>query len=227
MNNTLHCCLAWLLFFCILPAIVMFFVPLRIYKSLVVLYARLFRRDLRGLLTGYDSIFAIDHFYTKPYAGNGTVILLDGNVTLESIKVCFRNNILSVRDKNGRFQFNKLFQVPKQFLGYFFWVAVPEKLDLDRYIRRVHTFSSGNHEQELHGIMGEMMTSPFPGALWEILVLEKYNKTQTVVVFRLHHVLGDGYTFNHLIDRLIGKESEYIVRKNSRSWMDKVSKLAL
>ena len=223
MSYILRNVIGWIFFISLLPLLILIFLPLRIYKTLVTIYARIWRKDLNGLLTGYDSIFAIDQFYTRPFAGNGTVLIIDGNINVQDLRNRFVSNILSVRDdETGELQFSKLLQVPVQYLGYYFWTNI-NGIDINQHIRTVHTFKSQNHENELHTVLGEMMTSPFPGALWELQVLEKYNRNQTVVVFRLHHVLGDGYTFNHLVDRLIGKHSEYFVKKNTRTFKEKVS----
>jgi len=222
MNPLLHNVLSWFLFIILLPLISGIFLPLKIYKTIVILCSRIWRKELTGILTSYDSIFAIDKFHTKPYAGNGTVLILDGHVRIDTIRDCFIENILRVRKSNGDLQFGKMFQVPVNFGGYFFWSNL-ESIDVAEQIRVHHSFVSDDHEAELHAVLGKMMTQPFPGALWEVLSFEKYNGNQTVIVFRLHHVLGDGYTFNHLVDRLIGKKSEYLVREQKRSWMNTVS----
>lgn len=221
MSRIVHNVLSWLLFAVLMPLITIIFLPLKLFKTCVMWYAGIFRPDLTGILSSYDSIFAIDQFETKPYAGNGTVIILDGHIGIDTIRHAFMQNILSVRKVSGELQFGKLFQVPVNFCGYYFWSNLIS-VDLEKHISIHHTFCTDDHEAELQTVLGELMTRPFPGALWEVLSLEKYNRNQSVIVFRLHHVLGDGYTFNHLVDRLIGKKSEYIVREYQRSWMDMV-----
>jgi hypothetical protein len=63
---------------------------------------------------------------------------------------------------------------------------------------------------------------------WEILLIHLKNyeddpSPKTVIVFKLDHGLGDGYTFVHMVEKLTGIKSPYLVKDKHFSFHDKVS----
>ena len=215
--------LGWLFLFATLPLVFVVFFPLRVWKWLVTLAARVFRKDLKALLTAYDSIFAIDNFYGRSYAANVTYFLVDGHIDIETIRRGFAKNVLSKETVDGEKLYDRLFQRPVSFGGYFFWQDVD--LDLNKQIRLGHQFRSMDHQTELHTVLADLMTSPLPGALWEILLYKGFQHDKSVVVFRIHHVLGDGYSFNHLVDEMIQETSKYMVKEKPKPFEEKVMML--
>ncbi|CAG7835229.1 unnamed protein product [Allacma fusca] len=200
----------WILFLATIPFGFLVFFPLRLWKWAVILTARYFRPDLKALLTAYDSIFAIDKFFQKPYAANVTFFIVEGHISLDKIKSGFARNVLNKETEDGEKLYDRLYQVPVSYGGYYFWQEVP--VDIDKQIRCTHEFKTNDHQNELNQILGDLMTSPLPGALWEILLYTGYQSDKSVVVFRIHHTLGDGYSFNHLVDEMIEQSSKYMVK---------------
>jgi hypothetical protein len=87
-------------------------------------------------------------------------------------------------------------------------------------------------ERELEELVGRFKDTNDYGEKpnWEILLIHVQQQSnredtldKTVMVFKLDHGLGDGYTHCHLIERLTGIKSPYLVKEKHWSFLEKVS----
>jgi len=167
-------------------------------------------------LTPHDSIFAVDKCYagedaTKnaSFASNVTMIFVDGDVDLEELRSRFQ----TLAQEHLRLR-----SVLEKRLGGFYFRS--GTMDIASHVRKVRDFDIGqedkSHERELEEYIGALMTRVFPKdrPLWEVEVFGRFKNHQSVVVIRIHHTVCDGYSFNNIVDTLIGETSTYRV-KNS------------
>jgi len=199
--------LSWLVYLLVLPIEILVFSTLLLYKCFLMIYIKIYSSHYQFIepLSSYDKIFAIDDFYVKPLAANATIIVLDKPIDLGELKARFVSHVLP--------KFNKLDKIPAPLGGHYFWKRVP--LDLNLQIRQVSLPTSDvNNNLPVNGqfqsYMNELSSAPFPvhgGPLWEAILVNR-----NILVLRMHHVLGDGYTFNHWVDALLGVTSPYMVK---------------
>jgi hypothetical protein len=86
-------------------------------------------------------------------------------------------------------------------------------------------------EKELEELVGRFVDANDYGEKpnWEILLIHVHQNSneetfcKTVMVFKLDHGLGDGYTHSHLIERLTGIKSPYLVKEKHWSFLERVS----
>jgi hypothetical protein len=205
-----------LLFLTLLPLVVCIFVPLFLMNRVLVLLLN----KVFGLikLTPHDSIFAVDKCYhdndsktSSSFASNVTMLFVSDDVKLPELTSKFSEILRKTAT------FSRLRMKLVRVFGYYFFKEV-ESVELPFHIRKVKDFdlssSPEDHERELEEYVGKMMVRPFPNGkpLWEVEVFGKYKGNQSAVVIRIHHSICDGYSFNHLIDNLIGEQSQYRVR---------------
>jgi hypothetical protein len=86
-------------------------------------------------------------------------------------------------------------------------------------------------EKELEELIGKFVDTNDYGEKpnWEILLIHVQERSKkegfckTVMIFKLDHGLGDGYTFAHLVERLTGINSPYVVKEKHWSFLERVS----
>ncbi|CAG7732328.1 unnamed protein product [Allacma fusca] len=172
------------------PGLFLSLVPLIFWKFLVTLVCNLVSGgECREPLSFFDTVFAVDNFYTRPHASTLKCFILDGHLSLSDIRELFCNKILYKRISHGseakdRWQFQRLHQVPRRFGWFYFWTEVPVNVDL--------------HVKE--AILTDDMNKNGCGQ-------------KSVVILRVHHVIADGYSLNSIVDEMISKESRYLVKE--------------
>ena len=78
-------------------------------------------------------------------------------------------------------------------------------------------------EEDLKRVTGGLISRPFPEGRspWEILLIPKYRagdnesgKEQTVIVFRIHHAMADGYSILKMLLKLFNVEGSKVPKPN-------------
>ena len=236
------CLVGWIIALPAIPfcAFGLFF--LYTYRQSVVWAAQTWRKDLLEILKFHDMVFALDKFYVRPYGSNAKMFILEGKVTLEEIKRMFVERVLnkqitvvdSCEQKVKRLKFQRLQQIPCRFGMFYFWKNVVN-LNVDLHFRELGNLGGSGKEPcvtrfSVCEYLSELMTKPYPAgsALWEVVLVSNFEeKDKSAVILRLHHILADGYTFNNIVDEMIGQQSLYTVRaEQDLTRMEKVSAYA-
>ena len=138
--------------------------------------------------------------------------MLDAPVTLGQVRSTFHDRILCCANKNGQLVYPELKQRKETYLNYSFWKE-DENFDLNNHVR-TYDYHGGElwlpekfvTETNLERVTGGLLAQPWKKGQspWELLVIHSYGErgNGTVLLFRLHHSMGDGFSISKLLQRL-------------------------
>lgn len=222
-------CLIWLilLVFLTIPLLL-----LKVWKSLVVLSARVLRPSLRPF-EARDTMTIETTIYTKPLINIGFILKVQGKICGEEFRLHFYNTLLEPLDPRTGERVNKnLLRFYKRFWGYAFKQGIKLRdLDLDDMIYE----SSLRKGEKFSDFVKRFFYSPYEEGkpLWSVALLHSVDPSElnesfdgTTLLFRLHHSLGDGYSLMYLFEQLAGVTSRKKLTPifRERVW-DKVRRL--
>ncbi|CAG7730607.1 unnamed protein product [Allacma fusca] len=185
-----------------------------VYKLIVVGLAKMLRPDLSSPVPGPSNILSQDYGMSKSSKFNIlTMLVLDGDITISQVRTAFQTRVLNKRMGNGEREYPELCQYWTNYLGYFFW-KTEKNFSLQSHVRMYDYRNPQSlervNEKELKGLIADVLSQPWKDGCspWEILMLPNYfdsviDRPQTVLMFRIHHGMGDGQsimrlTFNDL-----------------------------
>ena len=205
------------------------------YRLLVWLLAKVLRPDLDTMVTGAGNVFFTLGTPERPAANLCVLVVIDGAMDLEHASNLFQTRILDYKEK-GVFMYNKLKQSVSFFMGYPF-LRTDENFDLKNHIRAYDYTEGGlgfpdpTHvtQQELEERLPGLIVLPWKRSQsnWECLLINNYSKSEkdpekrTVVVFRMDHAIGDGYSLHKLLCRLLQLQEPASKFKSSSNGQDK------
>lgn len=112
------------------------------------------------------------------------------NVGFDAVKRHWRERVIDESRAGERFERFRLRVVAEG--GRRYWEPDPE-FRLERHIVRASCGNLGS-ESELQEFLGRAVTEPLPSdrPLWQVQVVERFSDDFSVVLFRVHHCMGDG-----------------------------------
>ena len=210
-----------LLFICVV-------VPSLILRTVVKILARVFRPDLVEIMAGIGTLIAPESIYTRPKLTIQHYMVLDGNITVDAFRLLFQQRILNHCDKSGNLEYARLRQTWTEYLGFIFW-KWDKNFSLIHHIR-VYDYKEPHlalpelcTEEDLKRVTGDLISKPFVEGTspWEMLLVPKYResgndrgKDQTVLIFRIHHTMADGYSILEIILKLFNSEDSKVLKAN-------------
>ena len=217
---------------CLIPLPVLFItVPLAfIHRKLVQLLAALFRpHDLCRIFTGKGAFFALENVYTRPKLTILLHFIFDGPVPIDKLRRKFQLKLVDEIDDQGNLTYPQLRQTWTQFLGFLFWkwdanFSVDNHVHLYDHTEAKLALSSPCTEDDLKKVTGELLAKPFVKGIspWEAVVIPNYvaknnsdGREQTVIVFRIHHAMADGFSILKMTFKLFDLEKKARVPKVS------------
>ncbi|CAG7659391.1 unnamed protein product, partial [Allacma fusca] len=156
---------------------------------------------------------------------------VDGEVTVERVQELFQENVMTKRSDNGEMVYKRLQHFWTSFLGYKFWEHDKNFL-VSNHIRLYDdkdnlTIKDPCTRTDLEGMLEKLVQRPWREnqSLWEILIINNFvpenpsSKLQTIVILRMDHVLGDGYSILGFLKLLLnGTCSVPQIGQNKRSF---------
>ncbi|OXA52009.1 hypothetical protein Fcan01_13876 [Folsomia candida] len=178
--------------------IILFTIPLcilAISKVVVILLAKLVRKDLSSVTTG-DAAFTIGCSWEKSKLSLGLLCHVQGHLKLEQVQDRFSSSLLAPKVGNCP-KYEKLFSCLVTFCGYVFSKTLPpEAVDLNKliYERKLHPGES--LEQVVDDWMEKRYGELMPA--WEVMVIPmsrsnnnndevKDGIEETIIAFKMHH----------------------------------------
>ncbi|ODM92630.1 hypothetical protein Ocin01_14053, partial [Orchesella cincta] len=172
---------------------------LYIYRGVVRFLGK--RSGLVDQLTPYDCIFAVDSYYTPP-------LRLEPDDPRAPIQDGRSHDPSSVQDPYPRQP--KFFETALHPTGYWFWKRI--QVDLSASVSVFHDSELNHNEADLDECLRKIVEMRYHNELFNLCLLNF--GTKTYLVFRIHHTVCDGYSFNKLIDVFVGLQSKYLVKCN-------------
>lgn len=195
----------WALTLILLPFVIALLSLLFVYRTVIRQIARA-HGNLVDPLTPYDCIFAVDSYTTRPYASNLTVLELGSRLDLNTLRSLFKTRILDNPT------FSKLYCAPVEYLGYWFWKKLDNIPDVNTCVNVYYDseLEQSGKEKNVDECLREIVEMPYDNQLFNVFLMHFGNKS--CIVFRIHHTVCDGYSFNKLIDTFVGLQSKYLVK---------------
>ena len=134
-----------------------------------------------------------------------SVMTFRKRLDLERVRRTLRDQFLAF----GRFK-----QRPVEEAGLHYWEADP-KFDLERHLHRVALPGAGG-KRELQELVSDLASTPLdPGhPMWQFYVIERYRRSGSALVARIHHCYADGVALMRVLLALTGGEATPPARKS-------------
>jgi len=183
--------------------------PIYIFRWIVFHVAPFMRPDLGKMVTARSSFFAAEDVYKDPknMAVASLVVNTNKFPTLDTVFEIANAKILAARTLTGEMQYPEFQQCLTTWLGFRFWKN-NKYFKLEDYIS-LHDPEEITTEENLKSIQHKMILEPFKqdGCLWEIKLIWNYKEEnceelKSVVVFKCHHTLGDGYSLIKIFSKV-------------------------
>ncbi|CAG7823822.1 unnamed protein product [Allacma fusca] len=178
--------------------------PVLLYRLIVWIFVRTFRRDLLSFVSGVAGIY-LDPNPNKSIANFLVGLVLPGDISSERISQLFKERVLNLKDSNGNFVYQRLQQSVARFMGYAFWKNDPNFL-VSNHVRDYDyqgdlRLSQTPDEHEIQRIWLSLAGAPWKTkqSPWEYLVVRNYchegsTTPHTFIIFRVDHVFCDYYS---------------------------------
>lgn len=179
--------------------------PCLLYRKLVIIAAKLLRKDLGSILNSNGILLADEDYVKNPSNCSVVAVLrIDGNLTLHTVHTLVAENIVRAKIKDtNKLRYPELQCYPKNYMGYPFWKK-------DSY------FALENHITEYLGtsvvpiskIHQEMLNSKFPRnqSPWQLTIFQNGHQNRTFLAFRIHHSMSDGRSILKLLVECLGNK---------------------
>lgn len=156
-------------------------------------------------LSALDTIFAVGPTWLKSVINVGLVLQLEGTLEVEALRKRFHECFLS--EEHGE-RYDKLWSWIEMRGGYAFRAVSRKSLILEEQITERDL---GN--ESLEGFLRKWIVEKYKEKkpCWEMVLLKSSKKTMCVVL-KIHHSICDGYTLLHILDKLTGVNSPYLVK---------------
>ncbi|CAL8085864.1 unnamed protein product [Orchesella dallaii] len=209
-----------------------FFLPIFLYKCIVVFLSRR-NPKLGKVLTPKDSCLANEDFTRfPPKVSVVSTMLLDGDLSLQEFQSAFVQHVINAcipsssssklayfREQSTGYcqtRYPELMQYQSDFMGHKFWKDDAD-FSLSNHIRAIDHSKNPN----LDLIHEEMLNKPFniKRSPWEIVLIRNYynmseeiedtlkSQLQTLVVARFHHSMVDAKSILKLFVECLGQQS--------------------
>ena len=178
-----------------------------LYRQMVKLLAYIFKPNLCKIISPRNSPAAIDDVYKQPKNNLISVSVVRGPVCPTRIASCITKHAVEAKNCDGSIKYPEFRQYYTQWGGY-------------RFLRCESNFHIKDHvishdygpieEKRLSQIRRQILYAPFkPGTSpWEIHLIEHFKTNMSVIIFKVHHGLCDGYSCLKLFINCINSEGD-------------------
>ncbi|CAG7825198.1 unnamed protein product [Allacma fusca] len=188
--------------------LIFWLLPVLLYRSIVWVLARTFRKDLLSFVSGIAGAY-VDPDPNKTISNFLVGFVLTGDISSERISQLFQERVLNLKDAKGNFVYLRLQQSVARFMGYAFWKNDPNFL-VSNHVRDYDyqgdlRLSQTPDEHEIQRIWLSLAEAPWKTnqSPWEYLVVRNYchagtTKPHSLIIFRVDHVYCDYYSLTGL-----------------------------
>jgi len=184
----------------LLPAVSVVFVPVYIFRLLLIGYVKVFRKDFVKIMDGNNPVLAIDDIHGRPLCtivGMGAFDTSD----VESCKEFAKNSVYAVDPKTHKLFHPESQQYYEEWNGFMWWKWEPDFNVSDHISIWEDSKTKVINEDEMIKIVGILEAMPFPKhkSPWEVVLIgnvmlqgvQNPDKPKTIVMFRVSGAFGD------------------------------------
>ncbi|CAG7722654.1 unnamed protein product [Allacma fusca] len=191
------------------------FSPLYIFRGILSQLRKIFRKDLHKLINTRSSVLARENWSEDPKWNLVVWLTQEGQMDLEKFRRYFYNEYVMRKDSNGKLLYPEYQQHYCKWFGFLFW-RWEDAFNVQEHIRPydgIHKKLDPVDKPGLIKIIKELTWKAWDPqkSPWEFLQVAKYQDEgrgdqgeKSLLIFRIHHGLGDGYYILKLVTQDIG-----------------------
>ncbi|CAG7816287.1 unnamed protein product [Allacma fusca] len=186
---------------------------LLVIRRIVLIFAQKTRPDLDGFVHGSHNVFAMEPSPVTPVSNILVLALWEGQISPEKFQQNMEERVLNLRSPDGNnFLYKGLRRTWTNFLGFAFWTSVTN-FKIQNHVRTYDYSEIPNPCSEadiiIIKVLGNLAQRGWDSGQspWEILIIPNVlvkGVSQTGMVIRFDHVLGDGYSLMGWMKKLLG-----------------------
>jgi len=215
-NFFLQVLVSILIFLCY--PLVILSLPIFLWR-IVIKYAAMFlRKDLAKMLTTRGQMFAVDRLHEAPKCNIVVTLVGEGTVDNEAAKNFILQRLVESppKDSLGAERYPELKQHLVKWGGYYFWKQC-ENFSIDDHFTIIDDgkiYTEDDLKALAQKYVGLKWRKGKP--MWDVVFVKNYEPKntsgncggpRTACLLRVHHSLGDGYSFLYLLmEAIAGKE---------------------
>ena len=189
-----------------------FILPIFLLHTIIRYVAPLVNPKYGKVLSGMSSVAASDDLYDRPLYNVLLYYFVDGFIDVDQHRELFLDKVVNAKHEDGKLKYPELRMHISKFCGFSIWKE-EEIFDIKDHIRLYDTelFKLKNGEKlDEHAVVtaaNDILIMPFEKerSPWEIMLFHGActklcaSKNQSLIVFRYHHALSDGYSITKLM----------------------------
>jgi len=198
---------------------------LYVWRKIVNLCADYVKNDFHPAVPN-DTYFAIDTCENLPTVNAVQIWKIKGHVDVHVLRKHFASCFFGSDEARKRYM--NLYCYLVKFGGYVFKKSIdPTALNIKSHIYEHHLNGQDSIESFVANWMFKKKFRP-KTPLWELVLVQlsfdksKLEEYETLLLFKIHHCLADGYSFVHIVDTLTGNSSPYMVKEYEEDFLSKV-----
>jgi len=202
----------------IFPAILLALIPVQLYRWSLMLYVKMFKKDIVRIMKGKNPVLAIDDIHTRPLCTIVGYGAFEGANAEHMIQIA-RNCVDDTNPVTGELLHPETHQYYEEWMGYMWW-------------KWEKNFKTENHviiwedgreatkpvlEKDFMKIIAILEAKPFTKGTspWEAIIINNVllknvknpEIPKVAIIFRFHHGLADGVTVLALFMKCVFSEA--------------------
>lgn len=146
----------------------------------------------------------------QPILTGGFVLRVKGSIDVIKLRTLFEELFLSKDEPSQQDNYQNLYCDLVKFCGYLFKRKIVRRIKLENHLMVKDLKDGEDFKVNVSSWFQEKFQKGLP--LWQMLVLngensENVNSVTSYFAFKAHHVLMDGYSLVHILDKLTGVTS--------------------
>jgi len=218
--------LGWCL---LLPLLITFFLPLYIWKTLVISFTRIVHPELKPI-SGADAIFATDNVVEDrdPEHGRNVLVNIGACLELEASSIEIDRTVFAQHLDNALLQNKDLEEYAwklkcnlVRYCGYTFRKET-SRFSILNHVKKIELTS----EQNLLEYLNAWITKPYDTPdmpLWEFLILKSNSKDY--IAYKFHHTLADGLSLHQISSIIFQAETSHLIQRTSGNSISPIPQL--
>jgi hypothetical protein len=166
-------------------------------------YVHFLKPEFGKIMTTRSCLVGTDDLHGRPKANLLVILVLQGRLHLSAVKEDFMVRLINLKDKKGDHVHPELQQTIQFWMGYLFWKWDPKFSPDNHFEERLDPVN----EDSVNELSTKLLKKPWKRGQspWEAIVFPHYktkfgaNHDKTLVFFRLHHSMADGFSVIKLL----------------------------
>lgn len=191
--------------------VILLALPMYLFRFVLSKVTKLgYHPNLGNMVTARGQFLAIEQFTSPEKSPRSNIVasvVLDGCISIDQLRETIQKNLLDAKDPNSNeLRYPEAQQFITSYIGYKYW-AQDEHFQIENHVKTVNPREGQDISPvswcQLEAFIEDLVNQSFhlQRSPWEILLVENYTNPElkptgekmSVIIFRFHHCLADGY----------------------------------